>query len=171
MAAAPTIRPVRVTELELHRAIRCRALEDAPDAFGETLAQALARDDAGWAALHRSVTEPGPHAMFAAFHDARAVGMVYALVDAGDPEAGRIGGMWVDPDARGRGVGRALLSAAITWEEARGRARLALWAPAHSAWALRLYRSAGFIGTGERAAMPGRPALEILRMLRTGGEA
>jgi GNAT superfamily N-acetyltransferase len=171
MPDAFNIRRLHAGELELHRTLRGRALADAPDSFGETLAQALARSDEDWAALHRSVCDPGPHAMFAAFDAARAVGMAYALIDADDAGASRIGGMWVDPAARGRGVGRALLGAGIAWADAIGRGRIGLWAPAHSASARRLYRDAGFVETGERAPMPGRPALEILRMLRASPPA
>src|SRR4051794_13206647 len=42
------IRRVRPEEWQAHRDIRLRALQSDPDAFGVTLEEALAEDDAAW---------------------------------------------------------------------------------------------------------------------------
>lgn len=65
------------------------------------------------------------------------VGVVIIRIDGGDAEIKRL---WTDPDFRGRGLGSALLDAALALTS--GRVRLSVWdwrAPA-----IRLYESRGF---------------------------
>ena len=151
-------------ELDLHRDLRLRALRDAPDSFGETFAAAAERPISYWEELTRSVTEPGRDVMFFACEGDDILGSVYGFRDRARTDAGRIGGMWVGPDWRRRGVGRALLQEVISWARERRLSRLGLWAPAHSPAAMALYSRAGFRNTGERRPLPTKPALSIIAM-------
>lgn len=72
-----------------------------------------------------AVTEQGP------------VGVVIVRIDGGEAEIKRL---WADPDLRGRGLGSALLDAALVLTA--GRIRLSVWE--WRAPALRLYESRGF---------------------------
>ena len=68
----------------------------------------------------------------------RPVGVVIVRTDGGEAEIKRL---WADPDVRGRGLGSALLDAALALTH--GRVRLSVWdwrAPA-----IRLYESRGFV--------------------------
>ena len=81
-----------------------------------------------------------------------------ALIRELGPRVGELKRMYVAPDVRGLGIGRALL--ARLEEEARtlGLARLVLETGTRQAEALALYRRAGFTGIspyGEYAASPG----------------
>src|SRR5262249_25375605 len=96
-------------EVDLPPALRLRALRDAPDSFGETFAAAAVRPISYWEELTRSVTEPGGDVMFLAYEGDDVLGSAYGLLDRARTDAGRVGGMWVGPDWRRRGVGRALL--------------------------------------------------------------
>ncbi len=69
------------------------------------------------------------------------VGCVALLPMPGGYEVAK---MAVDPAAQGRGIGRALLMAAIAWAREQGAARLYLESNARLTSALRLYKSAGF---------------------------
>jgi GNAT superfamily N-acetyltransferase len=93
----------------------CARWGDAPESFGETAVEVEARPTSYWEDLTRSVTEPG-----------------------------QVGGMWVDPAWRRRGVGRLLLQAVFDWARGRELTRLGLWAPARSPAAIALYSRAGF---------------------------
>jgi GNAT superfamily N-acetyltransferase len=158
------LRKLESHEVNLHRDLRLRALRDAPDSFGETYADAAARPSSYWEDLTRSVTEPGRHAMFLAWEGEHVFGSVYGLLDRERSEVGRVGGMWVEPAWRRRGVGRALLEEVFGWARARGLSRLALWAPAHSSAAIALYSRAGFRETANRRPLPTNPSLEIVEM-------
>ena len=151
-------------EVSLHRELRLRALQEAPDSFGETSAEVAARPLSYWEDLTRSVTESGPHVMFLAHEGNDVVGSIYGLLDRDQNEAGRVGGMWVEAVWRRRGVGRALLQAVFSWAREQKLTRLGLWAPAHSPAARALYGQAGFRETGKRRALPGNPSLEIIEM-------
>src|SRR5262249_32593370 len=109
------IRRVEPHEITLHREVRLRALRDAPDAFGEAVAEVEARPASYWEELTRSVTEPGRHVMFVACEGDAVRGSIYGLRDAEGSAAGRVGGSWVEPPYRRRGIGNALLRAVISW--------------------------------------------------------
>jgi ribosomal protein S18 acetylase RimI-like enzyme len=59
-------------------------------------------------------------------------------------------GMAVAREWRGRGVGSALLTAAIEWARERGLHKLSLGVFAHNAAAIALYRKFGFVEEGRR---------------------
>ena len=59
--------------------------------------------------------------------------------------------LYLDADLRGRGLGRALVEAVITWCRAEGIAQLLLWSDTCFDRAHVLYERLGFRRTGERA--------------------
>jgi GNAT superfamily N-acetyltransferase len=164
MAAIVTVRALLSGEVALHRNLRLMALRDAPDSFNETFADIDARPPSYWEDLTRSVTPPGPHVMFLACDGDTLCGMAYGFLDRERTEAGRVGGMWVAPAWRRRGVGRMLLRAVANWASERGLRRLGLWAPSHSPAAIALYRQAGFRETGRHRPLPSRPVLQVIEM-------
>lgn len=92
----------------------------------------------------------------AACHDGEPVGVAWAMfLPATDPGYGFIDpktpelSLWVDPSARGAGLGRALLRAAIARTRERGIAQVSLSVEADNV-ARHLYLSEGFV------AVPGR---------------
>ncbi|MEZ0294616.1 MAG: GNAT family N-acetyltransferase, partial [Solirubrobacteraceae bacterium] len=90
------VRRVVAGEGEQLRAIRLRALRDAPEAFGSSAEREAAYASAVWAeraAGAETVT-------FVAVEGPRWIGMA-----AGRPDGGTVQvlGMWVDPSARGTG--------------------------------------------------------------------
>ena len=163
-AHALRIRKLEPHEVALHREIRLRALRDAPDAFGEAVAEVEARPASYWDDLSRSVTEPGRHVMFLACEGNAVRGSIYGLRDAESSTSGRVGGSWVEPSYRRRGIGDALLQAVISWARAQRFERLRLWAPAGSTAALAFYRQAGFSETGLRRPLPTNVELEIVEL-------
>jgi GNAT superfamily N-acetyltransferase len=150
--------------VSLHRQLRLRALQEAPESFGETFADVAARPSSYWEDLTRSVTEPERHVMFLAYEGVDVLGSTYGLRDRDQSEVGRVGGMWVDPAWRRRGVGHALLQEVFGWAREHGLRRLRLWAPAHGVAALSLYRQAGFRETGQHRPLPTNPSLQIVEM-------
>lgn len=59
-------------------------------------------------------------------------------------------GMMVDADWRGRGVGTALVDAAVEWARAEGMHKLTLSVFPHNEAAIALYRKFGFVEEGLR---------------------
>ena len=160
---------MRIRQLEPHewaliRELRLRALADSPDAFARTLAEALGENDAYWVKLAGSVTQPDGQVMLVAETEGRPVGLAFGLFDRERATTGHVAGMWVDPEARGRGVGRALLESVIAWARSLALDRLELWVTKGNGAAVRLYERAGFADTGRRDALASNPALQIIQM-------
>jgi GNAT superfamily N-acetyltransferase len=130
------------------RAIRLRALADAPDAFGSTLAESERRSAEDWEAQIDALPT------FVWREGDADVGMVRGAPHDVDPEAAYLISMWVAPEARGRGVGGALIAEVIAWARGRELRRLVLDVGEHNAPARRLYERAGFVPTGATGALP-----------------
>ena len=70
-------------------------------------------------------------------------------------------GMAVAREWRGRGVGSALLAAAIEWAREQGLHKLSLGVFAHNAAAIGLYRKFGFVVEGRRVKQYRRESGEL----------
>jgi GNAT superfamily N-acetyltransferase len=159
--AGYTIRHFLAEEWSAYRALRLRALEDAPDAFGSTLAAESTRPAEEWAArLARTATSGIDHPLVA--HVAgQPAGLAWAKVDADDPALVNLFQMWVAPEARGQGVAAGLLAEAVRWARARGATAMQLGVNCANDGAVRLYARAGFVATGWQEPMrPGSDQIE-----------
>jgi ribosomal protein S18 acetylase RimI-like enzyme len=88
-------------------------------------------------------------AIFVADESSEVIGYAYAAVEDYDymalrGPAGVLHDLIVDPDYRGRGVGRRLLEAALTYLQARGLSQVVLSAAERNETAQRLFASMGF---------------------------
>lgn len=103
--------PLEPDDWHIWRELRLRALEDAPDAFASTLAEVLERDtEEHWRA---GIT--APMVPFVAEVDGVPAAMgrlMWPGVEVHDASVELIS-VWVAPEQRGRGVGHALVSAAV----------------------------------------------------------
>jgi GNAT superfamily N-acetyltransferase len=98
------------------------------------------------------------HVLFVAERSGRALGLVYGRLEHERPEVAYLEAMWVDPSARGRGVGRALVAAVIAWARARSARRIELQVTEGNTNAEYLYGRAGFAPTQETQPLrPGSP--------------
>jgi ribosomal protein S18 acetylase RimI-like enzyme len=103
--------------------------------------------------------------MFVAIDGAEAIGCLSV-------EVSRFGygeiAMAVAHPWRGRGVGSALLTAAITWARARGLHKLCLSVFPHNTTAIALYRKYGFVEEGRRVKQFRRTSGELWDALEMG---
>jgi len=130
------------------RSIRLRALADAPDAFATTLAASEGRPPEAWEAQVRELPT------FVWREGDADLGMVRVAPHDRDVVVGYLISLWVAPEARGRGVGAALVDAAVAWAREAGLRRLLLDVGEHNAAARRLYERRGFVATGAAGALP-----------------
>ena len=132
------------------RGVRLRALQDASDAFLTTVEEARAKPAEVW----RQQLGSTAAATFLATVDGCDVGMAVGAPHHADPGEAGLYGVWVAPEARGRGVGAALLRAVTDWARERGYARIRLDVGDHNGQASRLYESFGFDPTGATSSFP-----------------
>jgi ribosomal protein S18 acetylase RimI-like enzyme len=138
------IRELSAADAEIFRALRLRALQDEPEAFGSSWEEENARP------LAQTITRLQAEGMtaFGAFDaEGHLVGMVRLFRHDGVKVSHKadIISMYVAPEARGRGVGRMLMEAAI--ERARatpGVEQLLLAVNATNTPARNLYLTLGF---------------------------
>ncbi len=137
------IRPFTADEWPVWREIRLRGTEDSPDASAETVEELLEHDDEWWIDLVTSTVDHPRGMLAGAFIDEAPVGMAYGRVDA-DLTTHGLGGMWVAPEARGTGLGRALAEYVIDWGATHGVDRYELWVTDGNDSAEQLYLSLGY---------------------------
>jgi GNAT superfamily N-acetyltransferase len=142
--SAVHIRRIRPDEGRLLRDLRLRSLADAPEAFGQTVAEAATRPAEDWSQQARAASEGGRRAWFLAEDDidGRVVGLVQGR--RRPPEDVLIFSMWVDPGARMSGAGRALLGTLGEWARGWGARRAVLWVFSVNEGAIRFYERLGF---------------------------
>jgi ribosomal protein S18 acetylase RimI-like enzyme len=136
------VQRVRPDEWELLRDLRLRALAQAPDAFATTHAEALARPDEWWRGWAERSASEAAQAMFLARDGDEAVGIAGIF---GARSRFDVISMWTDPAHRGKGVGAALLRAAVSFA---GDAPVFLSVTEGNDDARRLYERHGFVATG-----------------------
>ena len=140
------IERLQADDWERFYAIRIRALTEAPDAFGSTLEETQSRPVGHW----RERLEESSSATFVACEQASDVGLVVGAPFWGEEREGAAGlySMWVAPEARGRGIGSALVSTVSSWAQTLGYMDIYLDVADENAPAIALYESQGFVPTG-----------------------
>ena len=167
MAELIQIREITRDAWEVFRDLRLAALLDAPLAFGSSYDLEAGRTDEQWQEPRRWSNG----ARFVAEIDGARVGIaaVYLRTEERDPDpVPELVSMWVDPDYRGTGVGRALVDAVAEWVIEHGFAELRLMVAADNPEAERFYERLGFARNGYVQPMPhheDRPEIEMTRAL------
>lgn len=138
------IRTLTADDAEIFRALRLRALREEPEAFGSSWEEENQRP------LERTIArlQAADTTAFGAFDDAgNLVGMVRLWRHDGvkTEHKADIISMYVAPEARGRGMGRKLLEAAITHaRETPGIEQVMLAVVTANTAARNLYLAVGF---------------------------
>ena len=89
-------------------------------------------------------------------------------LDRDDPAEAIVWGVWVDPAARGSGIGRDLVSSVIDWAATRGCERVTLCVTDTSGAAISLYRELGFSDQGPlrpHRHLPGATETSMIKVL------
>ena len=141
------------------RAIRLRALQDAPDAFATTFDEASAKTEQAW--LKQLSDLP----TFVAVEDGCDVGMVRCMRDHHSADTAWLISMWVAPEVRRSGIGSALVDLVVSWSRANCIRRLVLDVADLNAPAIALYAAKGFKPNGNTSSLP-PPRKDILEHQR-----
>ncbi len=135
-------------DAERFRRIRLASLWESPEAFGSTYQQIAALPSEAWPEQLSNLPT------FVAVQDGQDAGVIRSAMDPGQPDTAHLISMWVAPEARGHGVGEALIEAVADWARSQGLKLLALDVIDDNEPAIALYRRKGFKPTGESNAFP-----------------
>jgi GNAT superfamily N-acetyltransferase len=146
-AGAVTIRRIRPEDGELLREARVRGLADSPDAFGQSLQEAVSRPADEWDLAARQSSLGDRRAWYFAERDTedaepRVVGIVQGR--RRPPHEVMVFSMWVEPAMRRLGIGRALIEAVEGWASTWRGTTTVLWVFGGNEPAIRFYQRLGF---------------------------
>jgi ribosomal protein S18 acetylase RimI-like enzyme len=161
------IRRVCPEDAALLRALRLRALETDPGAFGSTHEEVARRHDARWRAWADEHSAGDDHCTLIAIRDGHPAGLVRAERDPVRRAVFWIYSLWVAPEARRHGLGLQLLAHAEEWIGAAGGRQVELNVVDRETAAVRLYERAGYRTDGRRvpAREPGTTELGMGKTL------
>ncbi|HKI58800.1 MAG TPA: GNAT family N-acetyltransferase [Trueperaceae bacterium] len=163
----PTLRPLGPADDEATWGLRGLALRESPDAFGSHPDEHPPLE--AYRALQAERRRTQEQRAIGAFLDAELVGVVSVVRSPRLKMRHRadLYGLYVAPRARGTGVGRALVRAAVRAANELGAERLELAVTACNAPARHLYEAAGFRawGTQPRALRSGDRYLDEVYMV------
>ncbi|MGW0158628.1 GNAT family N-acetyltransferase [Mycobacterium sp. NPDC003323] len=140
-------RVARLTETDWRAfaGVRLRALTDSLGELDPHYRQESTFTAAQWRRRLRA------HAQFAVVVDNRAVGLIAAQRQGA--ESVYLYSLWLDPAARGQGLGRTLVAEAVDWARSQRVQRVTLRVNRDNARARAVYDSLGFrVAAGDPAA-------------------
>src|ERR1700732_2441882 len=132
------IEPITPLNTFLFKAVRLRALRDAPHAFGSTYAKEAQLTDSDWITrVERWNGENG--AGFLAMDGDTACGIAGSFLDQIDRTRAHLISMWTAPAYRKRGIGRLLVNNVLNWARGRKACILQLMVTSNNESAIRFY--------------------------------
>ena len=142
------------------RAVRLRALADAPGAFASRLEDERDRPESAW----RDRLATPSACTFLAYDGRDVVGIVAVFLMPEDRSCAHLVSMWVAPSFRRTGAATAMVGSVLDWSRRQDAKRVELWVTEQNEAARRLYERCGFVVSGERQPLPSKPSVEEIQM-------
>ena len=152
------LHPITPELAAAYKAVRLRALQDTPSAFGSTYLRESQFSDEEW--RQRAANLCSQRGMgYLALCDGEYGGIAGCLLEQNDPGKASLVSMWVAPEQRRTGVGRLLVKAIEAWARERGAERLRFMVTSRNYAAMEFYERLGFARTGRTEPYPNDPEL------------
>jgi ribosomal protein S18 acetylase RimI-like enzyme len=158
------VRRLRITEADVLKRLRLSMLRGAPSAYGTTYEEACMYDEAEWDARTQRGAEAHDSITYVVEIDGTPVGMTGGAIEEG---TAHLYAMWVEPEARRSGAGRALVEAVVEWARGKRASVMELEATEGNVAACALYEGCGFSDTGERRPLREGSTTNTIIMRRT----
>lgn len=167
-AARVAIRRFGAGEWREFRALRLRALGDAPLAFGSTLERESAYDEARWRRVAASAAAGVEDVGIVAVAGGQWVGMARGYLGPSDEVEPQtvvwLVGVFVEPAWRGRGIARAVSAEVVDWARQSGVAEVHLHVADWNDAARRTYEALGFEASGATTTLDHEPSVTEFEM-------
>ena len=154
---------IRSDQWRILKNVRLRALEDAPYAFGTTLAEGQKRTDRDWQDMARDHATLSDRAYFMAYVGENPCGMAGCYRTASDTVV--LTAMWVAPEFRGKNIGEQIVRAVIEWAREGGATTLEAWVSEDNP-ARFFYQKIGFEETDLTEPLRSGSKIQIILMRR-----
>jgi ribosomal protein S18 acetylase RimI-like enzyme len=143
------IRTLSQDDWALYRSLRLQSLQDSPDSFGSSYESEAAYPDAEWISRLDRKDRAENALPLTAEWDGVPSGLAWGLIHDPESRTAHVYQMWVAPEARGMGIGHALLNHIIAWAQDAQLDSVVLSVTTTNPAAVALYLSSGFIPQGE----------------------
>lgn len=154
---------IRSDQWQILRDVRLRALEDAPSAFGTTLAEGEKRTDRDWQEMARDHANLSDRAYFMAYVGDNPCGMAGCYRRASNAVV--LTAMWVAPEFRGQNIGEQIVCAVIEWAREGGATTLEAWVSENNP-ARFFYQKIGFEETSLTEPLRSDSKIQIILIRR-----
>ncbi len=157
-----SVRRIGRDEWSMFKRIRLRSLESDPLAFGSTLETELSYEDTIWTERTERYATSRMDCLWIACSGDRPIGLAGLFFHGA---VFHLFGLWVEPEFRGKHISSRLLDAAISWAKSCANPTDILLGvnPVQTA-ALELYRSRGFVPTGNVEELHHTPGQAVVEM-------
>lgn len=153
-----TLHQITPALASIYKAVRLRALQDTPAAFGSTYARESQFTDADWQQRAANLCTPHSIGYLAYDHD-NYCGIAVSFLNQQNPQHAELMSMWVAPEQRRNNTGRLLVDAIVAWARSAGAHTLQLMVTSKNLAAIAFYQRLGFTPTGRTEPYPPNPAL------------
>jgi ribosomal protein S18 acetylase RimI-like enzyme len=160
-----TLHQITPPLVSAYKAVRLRALQDTPLAFGSTYARESQFSDADW--QQRTANLITPRSIGYLAHDGDYCGIAVSFLNEQNPQHAELVSMWVAPEQRRTGTGRLLVDAIEFWAHTRGAHTLQLMVTNINLSAIAFYHRLGFTKTGRTEPYPNDPTLIEYQMSKS----
>ena len=141
-----------------YKAVRLRALQDTPFAFGSTYARESNFSDTEW--QQRTANLCTPRAIgYLALDNNDYCGIAVSFLKQQNPQHAELMSMWVAPTHRRTGTGRLLVDAIESWARRTGAHTFQLMVTSNNLAAIPFYQRLGFTKTGRTEPYPHDPTV------------
>ena len=151
------VRRIRPDDAATFRDVRLLALQTDPTAFGSSYEREVDRPFESWQTWAATTSAGNDQVMLVADAGDRLVGLAGAFRIEQKPRSLHLIAMWVEPEMRGKGLGRQLTAGVIEWARNADADELGLWVVDGNDVARRLYENHGFVATGRVQPLPSHP--------------
>lgn len=170
MSEGIVIRTAKPDEWEALKQVRLQALQDAPASFGERYEDAVQKDDEEWKQYFTKVIYSEHQDILFAVDGSRVIGMMLLFTRDLDQKIGGIGGLWVAPEYRQKGLGRRLVETGLEWMRTKKLLAVTFWNNKSGEASSKFYERLGFTYTGIEKPLESNPDFTIGEMRKDLGE-
>lgn len=160
-----SLQPITPAVADKFRAVRLRALQDAPGAFCSTYAKEALLAPEDWQNRARQWTHEQAIA-YLALDGQNAQAIAAGLIEPDNSARAYLRSMWVAPPYRTCGVGKQLVEAIAEWATAKQASSLYLEVTSNNEAAIAFYHRLGFVKTGHTEPYPNDAKLTVYEMVR-----
>jgi len=160
------IRVLAPSDWLTYKSVRLASLAESPDSFGSTYERESAYVQTEWESRLDPIERAKNALPLIAEYEEIPIGVAWGLVHEPVTKVAHIYQMWVSPEARGKGVAKALLEQIEAWALARNCDLMALSVTTTNDAAVHLYQIAGFLPSGQVEELREGSALKTQKMVK-----